>query len=112
MVWAAESYRVKVLMLQSLGEGPNYDAYNGGAVVAEGTNTDWTALGLTEAAWLALVAPVTVWNAIDVSGSPVVFNGVPANYEWLLTRFPRYIRLRETGGLALTKTISIYGTVQ
>lgn len=108
-VWVAPVHRVKSLMIQSFGSGPNLDQYNLGQVALEGTNWSWAEAGFaTENAWKLSVPPQRVWLPIEIpSGTPWVFDGTPSRLACHLDRFPRFIRLRETGTLAAGSFIDL-----
>lgn len=113
-IWGAATYRTKEIIFQTLGEGPNSDQYNGGLVALEGTNFDWRQVGAAdEAAWLAILPPSLIWLPVEIpAGTPLIFDGTPSTRAVLATRFPRFIRLRETGTLAANHYIQFGLKVQ
>jgi len=108
-VWVSPVHRVGSLMIQSFGTGANLDLYNAGQVALEGTNWSWTESGFaTEDAWKVSVSPQRVWLPIEIpSGTPWVFDGTAAKLACYLSRFPRFIRLRETGTLTAGNFIDL-----
>ncbi len=98
-IWGVESFRAAPRLFQSLGEGANKDTYWSGQVALEGGNLSWLETGhASEAAWLADITSKT-WLPLELAGVQIQFNGAADNLAFLVTTFPRFIRLRELGTL-------------